>query len=142
MAIRLYTMPENYPGKIPGAQMPAQVFHSKKGKVLFQCEGEHYIVMAGYSWNGCSPKRRIFGKVIGVSDGPMTSHRILHYYHTKPMLYLASATHDAFAQFNPKGITRKRIDSNFQADMIDVGWKWHQAYYHGVRIWSKLRGYK
>ena len=142
MAISLYTLFRPHTGIIPGANMPPQVFLSQKGELLFSVAGDKYVIEPGYSWDGCTPKKRIFGKVFGVSDGPLYNHTYRGSSYWKPQLYLASCTHDAFAQFTPKGITRKRIDANFQADMIDVGWKWHQAYYHAVRAWSKLKGYK
>lgn len=78
----------------------------------------------GYSWDGCSPKLKIAGKVIGSPDfGNKTYH--------------ASLVHDALYQYAGKhGFSREFCDSIFLILMQEQNFKYARFYYKMVRIFG------
>ncbi|MEB4591397.1 hypothetical protein VSS37_10440 [Candidatus Thiothrix sp. Deng01] len=87
-------------------------------------------VSAGYAWDGCSPKFKVFNVVLGTPDGapnPQTG---------RPYTYFASLVHDALYQFmDAPGFpwTRAQIDAVFLQILRADGWCWAGLYYAAVR---------
>ena len=99
-----------------------------RSKYLQIYDGQLFIP-AGYSWDGCTPKLRIGGKlVIGTPDGQ------IHPETGKPRTYYASLVHDALYQFSPKhGIPRKQIDDLFLEMLRMSGFRSAGLYHRAVR---------
>ena len=55
-------------------------------------EGGKLTIKKNYSWNGCSPKVKLFGRIYGTPEGPMMKDG-------KPQTYYATMVHDALYQF-------------------------------------------
>lgn len=150
----LYTFDHVYHFKVEGAHMPYQVFKRKSdGAVMFEVYGEDCTIHPGYAFDGCSFKKRIFGKWFGTWDGPFKlfikgTGELLPKddiwsrddIDRLPLLYYTSGGHDCLTQFKPKGITRKQADAHFYVDMVKVKWKYREVYYKAVRLWSKISG--
>jgi hypothetical protein len=82
-------------------------------------------VLNGYEWDGCTPKIRIFGKILGVPDFEGT--------------YEASLFHDFLIEyFNYHSISRKQIDSVFTCVMLKCKFKYERVYSLGVNLFRKL----
>ena len=83
-------------------------------------------IPAGYSWNGCSPKFKIAGKVFSLPNfGQKTYH--------------ASLVHDALYQYSAgHGLPRETCDRIFLALMQDQGFKYAKFYYRMVRLFGGL----
>ena len=91
----------------------------------------------GYSWDGCSPKWKIFGKIIGTPDGRIDINTNL------PKTYYASMIHDAIYQYkNVKGmcLSRKETDRIFKITLKKGKFKSWKLYNLGVRIGGWLYG--
>ena len=87
-------------------------------------------IKAQYSWDGCSPKRKIFGVVFGTWDGPIDPET------GKQQCYYGSLIHDALCQF--KIPHRKNADREFYERLKKDNFKYARAYYSAVRIVSSL----
>ncbi|MEN8825790.1 MAG: hypothetical protein ABF273_05485 [Wenyingzhuangia sp.] len=91
----------------------------------------------GYSWDGCSPKWKILGKIIGTPDGridPKTN---------KPKTYYASMFHDAIYQYKntqAMKISRKEADLIFLIMLKKAKFRFWRVYYLGVRIGGGFYG--
>lgn len=92
-------------------------------------------VLAGYAWDGCSPKYRVGDLfVVGIPDGvidPMTGW---------PMAALPALVHDFLYQFHKDPhmpLTLKEIDLIFYHMLEAAGFWPRLAYYYAVRINSK-----
>lgn len=107
-----------------------------------QVEGETVItVPKNYSWDGCSPKFKICGKIIGTPDGkidPKTG---------KPVTYYASLIHDALYQFRKEIAknhnvsvkeVRKKSDQIFLNILFDANFGLALPYYIAVRIFGGI----
>lgn len=96
-------------------------------------EGGMVTVKANYSWNGASPKFKLFGKVYGTPEGPIMENG-------KPQTYYATLLHDALYQFmnelKPIGVTRKDADNAFLEEMQNAGFKYAKLYYRAVRMFG------
>lgn len=82
-----------------------------------------------YSWDGASPKFKLFGRVWGTPDfGKVT--------------YYATLIHDVFYQFSEiadgQGVTRKMIDQFFFEKLKEENFKLSRVYYIAVRIFGLL----
>lgn len=95
-------------------------FKDAKGKEWLRIEGHKITVRKGYSWNGCSPKRKIFGRWVGTPDTPDN--------------VLASLFHDALVQFYMTQhmlLNKEQIDLLFYHILVASGFKypcqWHWA---------------
>lgn len=97
-------------------------------------------ISEGYSWDGCSPKFRLFWSkyVFGASDGainPTTG---------KPQCYYGSLVHDGCYQFLNETFpySREQIDGFFYDLIKRDDFKYADEYYKIVRtvggIWHKL----
>lgn len=91
----------------------------------------------GYAWDGCSPKIKIFGKIIGTPDGlidPRTN---------KPKTYYASMFHDAIYQFKKHPhmqLSRKEADIIFRIMLQRGNFKAWKLYYKVVRWGGGIYG--
>lgn len=84
-------------------------------------------IKSGYSWDGCSPKFKIFNVVLGVWDGPVDKTT------GKQMAYYPTVVHDALYQFNLG--KRKNADNIFNA--LFKKFILHEVYYLAVRLFGK-----
>jgi hypothetical protein len=86
-------------------------------------------VLAGYSWDGCTPKFTIWDIVLGIPDGIPNSKT------TKPKAYYASLLHDALYQFLDADlpITREGADRVFLQLLSRDGFGPRGVYYAAVR---------
>ena len=86
----------------------------------------------GYKWDGCSPKFRVFGRIIGTPDGKNNE--------TKN----ASMWHDVFYQYKryltELGVKRKDVDLFFLHNLQKSNWKYSKTYYIGVRVFGGFYG--
>lgn len=91
-------------------------------------------ILKGYSWDGCSPKLKMGGKIIGVWDGPVLQDGY-------PACYKASLVHDALCQFwDPNGpYSLIFADKNFQELLDSVHFKYSKLYYNMVRHYHLVR---
>lgn len=84
------------------------------------------IIPANYSWDGCSPKFRIFGKIIGSPDfGSKTKN--------------ASLVHDALYQYaGLHSITKEECDFIFFSLMKRERFKLAKFYYWAVKYFGSI----
>jgi len=82
-------------------------------------------IKKGYSWDGATPKVKLFGVIIGVPDGK------------KDQLRYATLWHDVLTQYGTG--KKKNVDLLFKKDMINVGWSLYSLYYTAVRLFGWLR---
>ena len=66
---------------------------------FLRIKGDTITIPAGYSWDGCSPKTKIGGLIIGVPDFGMNTK-------------YASLVHDALYQYSSKLKNTKRADAD------------------------------
>lgn len=79
------------------------------------------IISKFYSWDGCSPKYKIFGIVIGTPDGKNNQCK------------MASCVHDIFCQFIADIPVSKKTVLGIFGDMLrDANWGWAKAYVYAV----------
>lgn len=91
----------------------------------------------GYSWDGCSPKWKLFGKIIGTPDGKIDPETNL------PKTYYASMFHDVIYQFKNEEtmcISRKEADKIFKIMLKKANFKSWFLYNLGVRAGGLLYG--
>lgn len=101
------------------------------------------IVRGGYAWDGCSPKKDVFGLLLGTPEG--APRRGVH-----PSTYRASLVHDLMyqhaAQMEEIGLTRRQADREFRGlmrrDLAPAWMAW--LYYTAVRLtgWVAWRRYR
>lgn len=92
------------------------------------------VVLAGYAWDGCTPKWSIFDILVGTPDGA-PSHRT-----KKPKTYYASLLHDALCQFveiNPD-VPRAKADRAFYELMARDGFAPRHIYYAAVLMFGRI----
>ena len=106
-------------------------FDSEYLKITKYC----ITVKKGFEWDGCSPKIRLFGKIIGVPDGFKNSETGL------PKTYYASCIHDAIYRYkNRIPVTRKQADIMFLIQLQRDGFRCANLYYFFVRKLGWLYG--
>jgi len=81
-------------------------------------------IKKGYSWNGCSPKIKLLGKIFGTPDGRNNQCKI-------PSCY-----HDALYQF--KIGTKEDADFIFYELLKKNNWKLAKIYYFAVVLFGKF----
>ena len=92
-------------------------------------------VRRDYEWDGCSPKIRLFGKLLGTPDGeidPRTGY---------PLTYHASLIHDALYQFldHPRmPYTKAQADLIFYRMLQQAGFRYAGLYYAAVKYFGKF----
>jgi hypothetical protein len=85
------------------------------------------VVAEGYSWDGCTPKFKVKGLVIGTPDGPTDPDT------GKPVTYEASCLHDALYQFmGQHTLSRRDADLIFRDMLIARNFKRARLYYKAV----------
>ena len=115
--------------KLP-TDLKGKEFKSKWLKI--EANGDCTITK-GYSWDGCSPKVKIFGKIIGTPDG-----KSLGDY---PITYFASMLHDVLYQNKSTlPFSRLEVDQEFKNQLIFVGFEFTNLYYFFVRKFGGLYG--
>lgn len=88
------------------------------------------IVNRDYSWDGCSPKFKLFGKVIGIPDGPLDPS-------SRPVTWRASLFHDALCQFQDHPnmpFSREEIDAIFLRLAELDGFEHARLYHRAIRL--------
>ncbi len=91
-------------------------------------------IFEGYSWDGCTPKFQLFGKVLGTWDGPIDKKT------GKPAAYYPSLVHDVLCQFENKvPYTRKEIDKIFYSLLKYYKFPYPRLYYNAVRSYENTR---
>lgn len=115
-------------------------YHDEKGRVWLTVNGKHCTIHKGYSWDGCSPKWRVLGKIVGVWDGSNIKHNFLDALDYDQKLKYASLYHDVFCQFIdmfPETVSQKKIDDYFYVCCKAVKFKLSWVYYQAVRAYQK-----
>jgi hypothetical protein len=89
-------------------------------------------VLAGYAWDGCTPKFSLFDIVIGIPDG------IPNEATKKPKAYYASLLHDALYQFLDAGLplSRAQVDRVFLEILARDRFAPRPIYYFAVRAFG------
>lgn len=92
----------------------------------FTLYGNRLTVSEGFSWDGCSPKFRLFGKVWGTPDGRIVDG--------KPITWEASLVHDILYKYlESLPFIRKEVDKIFYELLKRKKFKWAKVYYIAVR---------
>ncbi len=83
-------------------------------------------IKKGYAWDGCSPKKYIFGVLyFGVPDGNL--------YFGKPWTYYASLVHDVLCQYrNDIPISKDDVIKVFNDQLTEIGWPLRCVYVSAV----------
>lgn len=108
-------------------------FHHTWFSIEFNTGSIRFTIRKGYAWDGCTPKFKIFGKIVGVWDGFYDSHTHL------PDTYYASLIHDTLCQFmNEHPISRDDADKIFLWLLQRHNFVFSYLYYFAVRAWLVL----
>jgi hypothetical protein len=94
-------------------------------------------VLAGYAWDGCTPKFSLWDICVGTPDG------VPNALTKKPKAYYASLLHDALYQFSIQGLPapidrRKEIDRIFLELLERDLFAPRLVYYWAIRIFGGL----
>ena len=109
---------------------------SGKRRLEMRMNGE-IKVLAGYAWDGCTPKFSLWDICVGIPDGvPNAATK-------KPKAYYASLLHDALYQFSIQGLPapldqRHEVDRIFLELLERDGFAPRRVYYRMVRILGGL----
>lgn len=113
-------------------------FRSQEGFIELTEDGTLFIngsCLAGYAWDGCTPKWEFLDFIFGTPDGR------LDILTEKPMTYYASMIHDAIYQYKSQiPISRKDADIIFLLILKESGFRWSWLYYFLVRMFGWLYG--
>lgn len=124
----LFTLESDYSYKTNLVLPEDYYFHTYKGDLLVYIAKDGTInVYKGYAWDGCSPKLKIGGQIIGTPDGKLVNNL--------PQTYHASLIHDVlyqYIQFLP--IKRSAADRIF-LDLL-AGFRYKYLYYAVVRLFG------
>ena len=110
-------------------------FEDKKGVRRLEITKDGRItVLAGYAWDGCTPKFCLLDILFGIPDGVVDSRT------GRPKTYYASLIHDVLYQFldDLLPLTRREVDGFFLGLMGVTGFTWRYAYYGAVRLFGGL----
>ena len=118
----VYTLEENFVIETPNIRNIEKPF--------VQIVDGTMTILKGYAWDGCTPKRSLFGlKIIGTSDGHI-------YYKTgKPLCYYPSLVHDAMYQYEIGA--RNVADRKFYEMLKEVKFFPARIYYWAVRLFGR-----
>lgn len=111
------------------------LFFDKKDKLRLVVEASGRItVLAGYAWNGCSPKVCVFDILWGTPDGAVYAET------GRPKTYFASLIHDALCQFFRHGLpyNRRQVDSFFLSLMEESEFGPRRVYWLAVRAFDHI----
>lgn len=93
------------------------------------------VIKEGYAWDGCSPKFKLLGLIVGIWDGPYS------FYTHKPQAYYASLVHDVLCQFRTSHkISRPDMDLIFYYLLKRDKFVLAPLYYVAVRLFATLAG--
>ena len=81
-------------------------------------------ISKGYSWDGCSPKFKLFNHIVGTPDGNSNQTKF------------ASCVHDVLYQFKPEGVLRHDVDLIFLNQLVKAKWSYSTIYYLAVRMFG------
>lgn len=107
---------------------PVMLFDRGKMWLMIDIAGVMTIA-AGYSWDGCSPKYLIAGRIWGTPDGKIDPVTKL------PATYYASLVHDVLCQFEghpDMPWSREEIDLIFYEVLQRDQFEYADLYYWGV----------
>ena len=120
---------------LPPGWNKGYAFYDKKGRLRLEINPDGSArVLAGYAWDGCTPKFSIFDILIGTPDGA-PNHQT-----KKPKTYYASLLHDVLYQFlelNPD-VPRPAADRAFLELLTRDEFAPKRVYYIAVRIFGGL----
>jgi hypothetical protein len=96
----------------------------KKIKVGYFKKGV-LCIYKDYEWDGCTPKFKLFGKIVGIPDFGGT--------------YNASLVHDFLIEFfNQHSLKRKEIDFIFEYVLKDDSFQFTWIYSNAVHLFRKV----
>ena len=109
------------------------VDRSKQPRLQINAKGEARI-LAGYAWDGCSPKFSVFDILIGTPDG--VPNKITK----KPKTYYASLLHDTLYQFLDAELPLQRADADqiFLELLTRDHFAPKHVYYTAVRVFGGI----
>jgi hypothetical protein len=129
----LYELPVDFRWQSRLSFEEDSAFEDKQGvrRLEVRQNGE-ITVLAGYAWDGCTPKVCVLDLLIGVPDGVVDSRT------KRPRTYYASLVHDVLYQFLSDGlcIRRKDADRCFLRLMTETKFLWRYPYYWAVRVFG------
>ncbi|EGG93500.1 hypothetical protein IMCC1989_1159 [gamma proteobacterium IMCC1989] len=84
------------------------------------------IIYKGYAWDGCSPKKHLFGMfIIGTPDGALRFG--------KPWTYYASLVHDVLCQFRHHiPLSKEQVTQIFNDQLLEAKWPLRRPYVWAV----------
>ena len=135
----IYILDQNFEFNIR-AHLPADwnqgyAFYDKEGirRLEIHPNGKA-VVLAGYAWDGCTPKWAFFDIVVGTPDGA-PSHDT-----TRPKAYYASLLHDALCQFLgilPE-LKRRQVDRIFLQLLARDDFRPRHFYFAAVLVFGRF----
>lgn len=135
----IYTLKEAFVYDIGSLVLSVSMTDLNDTAYVYECDSKVWLLLsksgrlaieAGYSWDGCSPKVSINGRIFGVPDGPINPDTGL------PRTYRASLVHDALLQASADPsfpLTRQQVDQIFYDILVKDGFKYAWLYYEGVK---------
>jgi hypothetical protein len=130
-----YKLDSNYSWESRHPMPEDVVFRDKRGTVrLIMSQAGTITVTRGYSWDGCTPKFRLWDFSLGIPDG------VVHKLTGQPKTYYASLVHDVCYQFLPDGLKLERVevDRFFLVLMKDSDFGPRYIYWLAVRAFGGL----
>ena len=110
---------------------------TKNKRFVAKLDSTGLRVYSGFSWDGCSPKMKFFGHLIGVWDGPKVNGSKIQ------RAYIPSMLHDVLLQMHGHYLnfpyTREEIDKIFYNKLREHLFPFPRLYYWFVRLWTKYR---
>lgn len=83
------------------------------------------VIFKGYEWDGCTPKFKVLGKLLGIPDFKKT--------------YIPSLVHDFLIEYCPQhSLKRKEIDYIFERILKENGFIIGRLYYTGVHLYRPI----
>jgi hypothetical protein len=125
----------NLRAHLPAKWSEACAFVDRKGRRRLEIHANGDVrILAGYAWDGCTPKFSLFDIVFGISDG------IPNEKTKKPKAYYASLLHDALYQFLDADLplSRAQADRVFLELMTRDRFAPRLPYYAAVRAFGGL----
>lgn len=115
-------------------------FHDNKGNKWMTIDYDTLTIYKDYSWDGCSPKFKIGGKIFGIWDGTKIAHIINgDEIDVDSQMKYASLIHDVMYQFlDDIPLSRKDVDSIFLKDALNANFIFSWLYYCFVRVFGKF----
>jgi len=102
------------------------VFFYKKNKIVGHIKNGILTIFKGFAWDGCTPKIRIFGEIIGVPDFKET--------------YIASAVHDFLIKYSDQHqLSREDIDNIFEYILTQEKFALTFIYANSVHLYRKYK---